>query len=560
MLKRRPIRQLPNSVVAQVAAGEVVERPASIVKELIENSLDAGATEITIEVEKAGRDLILVADNGHGIPESEILLAIQPHATSKLETVQDLCSLQSYGFRGEALASIAAISALRLETKPAEAPHGFFLETENGELQQGSLGMNNGTRIQVRKLFQRLPARQKFLKGESTEWRHILSVIQSQAMTHPEVGWKVAHNRKQVLDLPAGQNRINRLLSLIGEGIHRQFLPLEKSVPHFGISGYVSLPQFATSLRQQQLFINQRPVQSQLVQQAVRAAYAQLVELDANPAFFLWLDLPPETVDINIHPRKETVRFLDEKTVKELVYTAIHDSLSVSAEQAASMMSQHAWLIKEGSTSSTLGKELKQTVLAPRYEKNEEIGQLHNLFLVQETETGVQFIDQHAAHERILFEKFLQSYQDKRQQLASIELEVPLSFQTSALETQLLEEQEPELKNLGFELEPWPNNTFLIRRIPAVFQDRDIIAILREVLQDLSDEKPLAGIDTATQKMLAYLACRSAIKAGQKLSLQERTKLLTELRQTPRNFTCPHGRPIAHDFSLEQLYSLFKRR
>lgn len=560
MLKRRPIRQLPNSVVAQVAAGEVVERPASIVKELIENSFDAGATEITIEIEKAGRDLILVADNGHGIPESEILLAIQPHATSKLETVQDLFSLSSYGFRGEALASIAAISALRLETKPPEATHGSYLETQNGEIQQGSLGIDSGTRVIVRKLFQRLPARQKFLKGESTEWRHILAVIQSQAMAHPEVGWKVTHNRKQVLDLPAGQNRINRLLSLIGEGIHRQFLPLEKSVPHFGISGYVSLPQFATSLRQQQLFINQRPVQSQLVQQAVRAAYAQLVELDANPAFFLWLELPPETVDINIHPRKETVRFLDEKTVKELVYTAIHDSLSVSAEQAASMMSQHAWLIKEGSTSSTLGKELKQTVLSPKYEANHEIGQLHNLFLVQETETGVQFIDQHAAHERILFEQFLQAYQDKRQQQENIELEEPLSFQTSALETQLLEEHEPELKNLGFELEPWPNNTFLIRRIPAVFQDRDIVAILREVLHDLADGKPLAGIDTATQKMLAYLACRSAIKAGQKLSLQERNELLTELRQTPRNFTCPHGRPIVHDFSLDELYSLFKRR
>lgn len=560
MLIHRPIRSLPNSVVAQVAAGEVVERPASIVKELIENALDAGATEILVEVEKAGREYILVADNGHGIPENELLLAIQPHTTSKLESVNDLLRLASYGFRGEALASIAAISALRLESRTASSPHGSYLETEGGEIQQGSLGMDQGTRVQVRKLFQRIPARSKFLKSESTEWRHIFSVIQSQAFAHPEVGWKVTHNGKEMLNLPAGQNRINRLLSLLGERIHRQFLPVDRSVPHFGISGYVSLPQFATSQRQQQLFVNRRPIQSAVVQQAVREAYAQLVELDANPSYFLWLELPPETVDINIHPRKETVRFLDERTIRELVSVAVKETLSVSAEQAQELMTQHAWLVKEGSTASNLGKELKQAVLSHSKVASDEVWQLHDVFLIQPTETGVRFIDQHAAHERILFERFLQAYREKRQEGKSVQLESSVSFTVTPHARQLLEEYRAELEQLGFEFELWERNLVIIRSAPEIFADRNLPELFQEVLQDLAEGKSLDGIDTATQRLLAYLACRSAIKAGEPLSNEQKQQLLTELRQTPRNFTCPHGRPIVHDLSLEELYSLFKRR
>jgi DNA mismatch repair protein MutL len=560
MLDRRPIRTLSSAVISQVAAGEVVERPASIVKELIENSLDAHASQIHIEVEKAGRESLTIIDNGFGISENELALALQPHTTSKLESVNDLFRLETYGFRGEALASIAAISALRLESRTPESDYGAFVEAENGEIKHGSIGMDHGTRIQIRKLFQRIPARSKFLKAESTEWRHIFSVIQSQALTHPEVGWKVIHNGKMVLNLPAGQNRVNRLLSIIGEGIQRQFLPLERSVPHFGISGYVSLPQFATSQRYQQLFVNHRPIQSALIQQAVREAYAQLVELDAQPSFFLWLEIPPETVDINIHPRKETVRFLDEKTVRELVRTAVQETLNISPEQAEMMQTQHAWLVKEGSTASSLGRKLKSQVLSQGKALSSQSTQLHNVFLLEETENGIRLVDQHAAHERILFEKFLQAYKNERQQMTTVPLESSISFAVTPLEEQLLQEYKEELESLGFEFEIWEQNTVVLRAAPELFRDRNLPELLREVLQDLAEGKDLQGIDTATQRLLAYLACRSAIKAGDPLTQEQQQQLLTELRQTPRGFTCPHGRPIVRDFSLEELYSMFKRR
>lgn len=557
---RKPIRSLPNTVIAQVAAGEVVERPASIVKELIENSLDAGATEITIAVEKAGRESITIIDNGFGIPENELLVAIQPHTTSKLESVHDLFRLDTYGFRGEALASIAAISTLRLESRTPERKHGSFLEIENGEIKQGSLGMDEGTRIEIRKLFQRIPARSKFLKGESTEWRHIFSVVQAQAMTHPEVGWKLLHNGKTVFNLPAGQDRLNRLLSMVGEGIHTQFLPLDRSVPHFGISGYISLPQFATSHRTQQLFVNRRPIQSALIQQAVREAYAQLVELDAQPAFFIWLELPSETVDINIHPRKETVRFLDERTVRELVHAAIQETLNISPDQVEAIQTQHAWLVKEGSTNSELGKLLKTRVLSQTKATSAQSTQLHNVFLLEETETGIRLIDQHAAHERILFEKFLKAYQNERSHTRALPLDSSISFSVTPLEEHLLKEYEENLTGLGFEFELWERSTVVLRAAPELFIDRDLPELIKEVLQDLAEGKSLQGIDTATQRLLAYLACRSAIKAGDPLSHEQQQQLLTELRQTPRGFTCPHGRPIALDFSLDELYSMFKRR
>lgn len=561
------IRILPRQLVAKISAGEVVERPASAVKELIENALDAGATRIDITLEEAGTKKIIVTDNGHGMSREDIALAAEQHATSKITTADDLLNIGTFGFRGEALSSIAAVSRLTIVSKTADEKIGSQVVAEHGVIgTPTSAGSPTGTTVIVETLFAHTPARKKYLKTLPTEMRHIMEVITLVAIAHPEVGFTLTHNRVRTHEFPIEDTREARIRAVLGNDIADHLIPLSRMSPHVGIDGFIGKPQIASTRRDMQyVFINGRPVVNALVADAVKAAYGSLIEPKAHPVYILFLTLPLESVDVNIHPRKETVDFKNGRTIAEVLLRSVErvlqkNNLTYSIGDDVEVAYKLRDRGMDGYTASALKHlvtpwQVNQSTQA----REAEILQIHNLYLLTETPSGMLLVDQHAAHERILYEQFKHGFSTARNEQHTYTLPEAVVFDLPVHTHAVLEEYLPALSELGFDIEPFGSRSCKVRSVPILFKGRDIALLMREVIDSLQSEVPDPSFDTMTERTLAFLACRAAIKAGDYLAPHERKNLLEKLATCTTSYTCPHGRPTHVEIAKSELHRMFKR-
>lgn len=564
----RTINTLSPDLVAKIAAGEVVERPASGVKELVENALDAGATHIDIELEDAGTKRIVVRDNGKGMHAEDVLLCYKPHTTSKISSYDDLAAIASFGFRGEALSSIAAVSLMTIKSRPEDQEYGTMVELIGGELQHSSpfakategqgekIGMPIGTEIIVESLFHSTPARRKFLADHKNELRKISETITQFAMAFPKVGFTLRNNDELIFTVPMLQILQDRIRSIVGQYITDFLIPIEHESRYGKVMGYIGKPQSAQHAKQHQyLFVNDRIVTDTVLAKTLTESYGPLLEPRANPPFVLYLSLPYESVDVNIHPRKEEVAYAFPQQIYSLVTDGVTQTLS-----------RHDLTYTQSSRVNDMDRhtaDFLKSIVSPWSVKNLKEGdvlQIHNVYLIAATDTGILLIDQHAAHERILFEQFKEAFYKTREHQTLFEFTQPLMFELSLTDSRLLQEHIETLRKIGFDIDHFGKTTFKLSAVPEIFKTRDHAKLIIETLHDIKEGKGTEKLDRETEKTLAYLACRSAIKAGDALEPNEQKKLVEKLLLTEGIYTCPHGRPTHIEVLLKELDKMFKRR
>jgi DNA mismatch repair protein MutL len=551
-------------VVARIAAGEVVERPASVVKELVENSLDAAASQIAVEVVGGGVSLIKVTDNGIGIPSGEVELAFERYATSKVSALEDLEAISSLGFRGEALPSIAAVSRIDMTSCASgeKAASGIVLE-DGAVTERTSRGRSKGTTIAVRNLFRKIPARLKFLKSVATENGHIANVISHYALGFPEVKFSLSLDGRVALRTAGKGKLLDSITEVYGAEVAANMIEIkgEASLPN--VTGMVSLPKVSRSGRGNlSFFVNRRWVNSRMLARAVEEAYHGLLMVGRHPLAVINIALPPSEVDVNIHPTKSEVKFANERAVFRAVYRAVRQALgeqtsvpSVETATKPAMMPPSEFrepVAPYAGTDVGLSQTPVPTVAAA-LPVLRVLGQLDSSYIVAEGPEGLYLIDQHAAHERILFEKI-------ERQRAQREIEVQGLLEPRPLEVSPRQEAElwahyQELAEFGFSIEPFGGKTFLVRAVPAMLNDRDWTAMLRELLDSIAegDKRHWEEVVTAT------MACHGAVRAGQTLSDTEMRELVRQLEQADNPQTCPHGRPTMIHLSYSQLKKDFGR-
>lgn len=594
------IKVLPAEVAQKIAAGEVVERPVSVVKELIENSLDAGATEIKIELEEGGKKLIRLQDNGCGLSQEDAVLCFKRHATSKLEKEEDLEHIATLGFRGEALASISAVSRLTLKTYNGEGDRGYQVEREGDRLIRFlEIAFPRGTMVEVKDLFFNLPARRKFLRGERSELNLITSYVTQAALAFPGVKFILVHNGRQLLNCPAVSTLEERVYQLYGRQLLDGLMAVDYEEGGYRLSGLSSRPFAGRADRQHQLFfVNRRPIRDRVLGAALTQAYLGMLDRQKSPECFLFLDLPYELVDVNVHPAKAEIRFKEPQAVFGLILRAIE--LAARSEslikpvmigeagrgekrQPSKETSQPELNLQEKEEQKEndrgIEKELGEKIQAPEWAGQASptwrqpgetqqvaestatpragrhiLGQYLNAYLVVTAEEGLMIVDQHNAHERILFEKFKKL--DEEKGWASRQMLFPQVLELSPEEVLHLEELQEELAGLGFELESLGERSYSLRAFPDVFDEARATEILRGILAEGGPER----LKSKRDRMLATMACKAAIKAGQPLSQAEMEFLAAELFQTSQPGVCPHGRPIIVEISRDKIEKTLGRQ
>jgi DNA mismatch repair protein MutL len=557
------IRELSPEIISKIAAGEVIERPCFAIKELIENSIDAGANDIRVEIEQAGLKKIQVIDNGEGMDEVDLKNCFLPHTTSKLKD-DSLTAIGTLGFRGEALSAIAAVSDIKIISRQKETDFGSSVEVSKGKLLGiVKVGAPVGTSVTLENLFASVPARKKFLKSERTEFRHILDTIIHFALSYPRIRFEVYHNGKLIFDLLNNQSLIDRIKLLLGPSVYENMIPLNYEESYLKISGFLCKPQLATTnSSRQHLFVNNRHVLDNLISGAIKTAYGTMLESQTFPVFILFISLPKEIVDVNVHPRKELISFSD----NQFIYNTIHTATCKTLSDHNLTFLNLSWVGKSshGNTNSYLAKMLKREILPWENETGvfdfTKTIQIHNLYLLCPSKKGILLIDQHAADERILYEKFTHEFLNQKNKREIYPLPQALLLDLSPVDAQTLLENLDTFADLGFLIESFGQNSFKIESVPAIFQDWDIISIIREILDDLIQFGSPKDITIKVQKMLSYLACRAAIKSGDKLTDQQAIDLIKELSGLDLAYTCPHGRPLKIEISLKEIDHLFKRR
>ncbi len=573
-----PIRVLPEQVASAIAAGEVVERPASVVKELIENALDAGATRIEIRVEGGGHGLIEVADNGSGILAAEVPLAVARFATSKLDSVEDLEAIDTLGFRGEALASMGAVARLEIQTRAAAESVGARLEVEGGRtLVHEPVGAPAGTLVRVRDLFYNVPARRKFLKTEATERRWITEVVSRYALAYPQVQFQLHHESKLHMGTTGRGDPLEALTAVYGVEVARALLPIrEEGAGPLRIRGFVSPPDVHRSNRRQlTFFVNGRWIHDPSLAAAIRQAYHGLLMVGRHPMAVLQLELPAQDVDVNVHPTKAEVRFRDPGRVFAVLQRAVRATLLgqttpprvryAPADRPAGDGEQGRIGLDWAAAASVRGVEPAGLHPAPGRPGAAAgglpllrvVGQVSASYVVAEGPDGIYLVDQHAAHERILFERLMHAHQTER--IESQALLEPQTVEFPPAQASLLESQLEILQKLGFQLEHFGGRAFRVRAVPELLRDLSPEQALRSVVEDFEeDETPLA--EELEARVAARVCKRAAVKAGQVLSLQEQERLLMDLEACAAPRTCPHGRPTMIHLPVEALERQFGRR
>lgn len=580
-----PICVLSDEIASQIAAGEVVERPASVVKELLENALDADARHITIAALDAGKRLIEVADDGCGIPSDEMPLAMARHATSKLVSAEDLFRIGTLGFRGEALASIGSVSRLTMTSRPKDAELGLRIRVEGGQIESPQpVGVPGGTVVRVEDLFFNVPARLKFLKSDRTERRLIDTLVTRYALAYPQVRFQLRQENRQSLQTSGNGDSREALANLYGIEIARQMIEVLAEDDDLRVTGFVSPTGLTRSNRQEIVFfVNGRPIQDSALTTALVQAYHTMLMVGRYPIAILFLEMPPEMVDVNVHPAKAEVRFRDRDRVFRGVGRAARRAiLAHTPVPGITPGPQIRWSPTWGGDSASRNREwdaawgmtgedritdpdrlqpVESTESQPSLPEVSVpllrlVGQVASAYLIAEGPDGLYLVDQHAAHERVLFERFMSQRNGKISSQALLE---PVSVELSPAEARLLDGQVELLEGLGFKIEPFGRGTFLVRSIPSLLSGMDPAAALRVLVEDFEeDETPLAKEMEA--KTIARVCKRAAVKAGQALSPIEQATLLRDLEncQVPR--TCPHGRPTMIHLSVDLLERQFGRK
>ncbi|TET18329.1 MAG: DNA mismatch repair endonuclease MutL [Dehalococcoidia bacterium] len=567
-----PIRVLDQEIVSRIAAGEVVERPASVVKELVENSLDAGASQISIEVRGGGVSLIRVMDNGAGIPSGEAELAFDRYATSKIGSLDDLESILSLGFRGEALPSIAAVAQVDIVTRAADEPVGTYLSLRDGAVvNRESQGRSQGTTVTVKNLFRKVPARLKFLKSLATENSHIANIVSRYALAFPEVKFALFIDGRATLRTPGSGQLIDSIIEVYGLEVAQNILEIKDKGWESGtavssplVTGMVGSPAISRSNRDYlSLFVNRRWTNSRLLAWAVEEAYHGLLMQGKHPVAVINISLSPNEVDVNIHPTKTEVKFQNEHAVFSAVQKAVRQALiklmpvpkieEVATIYGAPSVPRQGLPVSIGSDSGlTPSLSVAPPTPAVTLPALRILGQLLSSYIIAEGPDGLYLIDQHAAHERILFEKIKD--QRLRQEIEVQGLLEPVTFEVNPKQEEVLKSHCENLAEFGFSIEPFGERTFLVRAVPALLSNKDWAEMVRGLLDSGGDKGDWV------EKIAISIACHSAVKAGQVLTDDEMRELVRQLEQVAIPHTCPHGRPTMIRLSLGQLGKEFGRR
>lgn len=623
------IQLLPDLLINQIAAGEVIDRPASALKELLENSLDAGATEIAVQLEGGGIKLLRVRDNGGGIAPDELPSALKRHATSKIVSLDDLQRVASMGFRGEALASIASVAQVTLTSRNATADHAWQIQAVDGTQSDASPAAHaHGTSVEMRELYFNTPARRKFLKSEGTEFAYCEEAFKRIALSRPDVAFSLQHNARMVWQLPA-QLLQQRIAALLGDEFAQSAVTVERQAAGLRLYGTASLPAYSRATRDAQyFFVNSRFVRDKVLAHAVRQAYQDILHGQRHPAFVLFLDMPPEAVDVNVHPAKSEVRFRESQSIHQFVFHTLHQGLaapmtenhaaapaspqaverSFSGNNNASYSQQHkipfaaaqqqaAYRLWEAQTENTnppqpplapargtpVGPPLLHSdpfaargrAVAPNdkgglsgeasssHGSTDEhplgyaLAQLSGIYILAQSERGLIVVDMHAAHERIVYERLKTAFD--QQSMPTQPLLIPVSFAATALDVATVEEEPQALAQLGFDIAPLSPSTLAVRVMPAMLKQSHAEAAARDVLHELREYGASRVLTERRNELLATLACHSAVRANQQLTLPEMNNILREMERTERSGQCNHGRPTWFQISLDELDAMFMR-
>jgi len=602
------IHPMPVQLVNQIAAGEVVERPASVVKELLENSLDAGATKISIDIEQGGTKLIRISDNGHGIHKDDLVLSLSPHATSKIHTIEDLEKVHSLGFRGEALPSIASVSQLQLTSCWKGGDETWQLTMNNSQASDISPAANKpGTTIEVRDLFFNIPARRKFLRTEKTEFSHLDDVVKRISLSRFDIDITLRHNQRVVKALRAANSRVEqekRIADLLGPAFIEQAVHMDFDYEGLRLWGWIAQPTFSRSQADMQYFyVNGRVVKDRLVTHAVRQAYADVLFHGRHPAYVLFFECDPAIVDVNAHPGKHEVRFRQSRQVHDFLFRAIHKSLAeVSTGDArshdyqhfsSSVMTQDTASAATGANNPSVNKSAgpytgqqpsqasmsfaiaeqrrsyadfvpsADTPSVPEADKQDmpPLGfaraQLHGIYILAENAQGLVLVDMHAAHERITYERLKTAHEGTG--IQSQPLLVPITLPVSAREAQLVEDAPEVFSQLGFEVDRVADESIKLRQIPVVLSNSDVETLLRDVLSDMLVHGSSSRIQQELNEILSTMACHGSVRANRKLTIEEMDALLRDMEVTERSGQCNHGRPTWMQLTIAELDKLFMR-
>lgn len=615
---QRPILALPDTLISQIAAGEVVERPASVVRELVDNALDAGATQVTIRLAAGGVRLVSVEDDGAGIPPQDLALALQRHATSKIRDLADLEAVATMGFRGEALAAIRSIAELRLHSRQpgADTAHGWVLDGRTGELEP--VARPEGTTVEVRELFYATPARRKFLKSDATELAHCLESVRRHALARPDVGFTVWHDGKLVeqwrphkgagLEVGAGAPDpwTLRMADVIGADFVTESLPVAWERPGMRVWGRVGLPENARSRGDKQfVYVNGRYVKDKVINHAVRSAYEDVLHGQKQPVYVLYVNMNPAGVDVNVHPTKIEVRFRDGREIHQAVRHAIEQvlaqprantvdsttaplpSVATPAVEAAPWrptgtqpaLPLGAWtpaapaapvglpvqdLSALWRTTGTAGTtETPHTAAAAvpttDWPLGRAVAQLHGVYILAENQHGLVVVDMHAAHERIVYERLKQQWDHPDGHLASQPLLVPVVFQATATEIATAENHPEVLEQLGLQVTSLSATHLAVRAVPTTLAGGDTTELVRNVLAELEQHGATSVVQRARDEVLASMACHGAVRANRRLTLDEMNGLLRQMEATERSDQCNHGRPTWRQLDMKALDNLFLR-
>jgi DNA mismatch repair protein MutL len=593
------IHLLPTQLINQIAAGEVVERPSTVVKELLENSFDAGATHITIEIEQGGTRLIKIRDDGCGILKEDLPLALSRHATSKINVLQDLEHVTSMGFRGEALPSISSVSRLTLISRIADSACAWRVSADGTEQHADPEPDPHpqGTTVEVRDLFYNTPARRKFLKTEKTEFTHIESLLQKMALSRFHIGFTLSHNQKEILKLKPATievEREQRVAGICGTEFINNAVKIDIKASGLHLTGWVSLPTFSRSQPDMQFFyVNNRLIRDKIVSHAIKQAYQDVLFSGRHSIFVLYLSLDPALVDVNAHPAKLEVRFREGRLVHDFLFSALYRSLAKLRPESSATDTNHLVnqpLLSESTalafTTSAFSPYPKEQSVLPftvaetlhaysyLHPKDDEIAQvpppnqsipplgfaiahLHDIYILSQTANGMVLVDAHAAHERVTYECLKQQYQHGS--IPCQPLLLPIKINVTAAEADLVEQQHEFFMSLGFELSRSGSESIVLRASPALLAGTDVAGLIIDVLADIKNQGISNRIQAHTNELLATMACHGSVRANRHLTITEMNTLLRDMEQTDRSGQCNHGRPTWIELSKQDLDKFFLR-
>jgi DNA mismatch repair protein MutL len=585
------IRRLSTTLINQIAAGEVIERPASVVKELVENAIDAGATDIEVALEGGGIQLIRIRDNGSGIPQHELALAVERHATSKLQG-DDLLAIYTMGFRGEALPSIGSVARLSLTSRAKGSGDAWQIRVDGGEVSEVTpAALAQGTVVEVRELFYAIPARLKFLKTPRTELANAIDVIERLAMAHPDIRFRVSHDGKNLRDFAALttdwlQAQPQRLEKIIGTGLAANIVPVDATREGLRVTGFAALPTYSRSnSTSQYLFVNRRPVRDRVLLGVVRAAYQDLLARDRHPVVVLFVEVPTDQVDVNVHPAKAEVRFRDAQLVRGLLLGALKAALQSVSQRAATTVADAAlqsfmpqampyyhaapmqmqdsrpqglWAPHHLPPSAAQRLPVSMPQEAHDYPLGAAVAQIHHTYILAQTKDGLIMVDQHAAHERLMYEKFktaMHAEGVKRQALL-----IPEMVELSEAQLDKLMGRAAEWAELGLVMERFGERALVIREIPALLGDTNVAGLVQDLADDLSIYDAGLALKDTLEEILSTMACHGSVRAGRSLTIDEMNALLRQMEATPYSGQCNHGRPTYVELKRADIEKLFGRR